>query len=93
MSPKLALRRVIVQPEFVLIDGDTVTDVEHPPIAIPAAEWPTYSSERFPAEVAAWQAEIEAAGARDGSGPRADAASSASTVEDTAAQAGDSRSE
>jgi hypothetical protein len=63
MTPKLALRRVIVQPEFVLIDGDSVTDVEHPPVAIPASEWPTYSSERFPAEVAAWQAELDAAAA------------------------------
>ena len=61
MSPKLALRRVLVQPEFVLIDGDTVTDVEHPTVAIPAAEWPTYSSERFPAEVAAWQEQLDAA--------------------------------
>jgi hypothetical protein len=56
----LALRRVIVQPEFVLIDGDKVTDVEHPAVAIPADEWPTYSSERFPREVAAWQAQIDA---------------------------------
>jgi hypothetical protein len=60
MTPRLALRRVLVQPEFVLIDGDTVTDVDHPAVAIPAAEWPTYSSERFPAEVAAWQAELDA---------------------------------
>lgn len=57
---KLALRRVIVQPEFVLIDGDKVTDVPHQAIAIPAEEWPTYSSERFPAEVEAWQAQIDA---------------------------------
>lgn len=60
MNRKLALRRVIVQPEFVLVDGDEVIDVEHQAIAVPAAEWPTYSSERFPREVAAWQRQIDA---------------------------------
>ena len=36
------------------------TGGEHQAVVIPASEWPTYSSERFPAEIAAWQAQIDA---------------------------------
>lgn len=60
---QLRLVKVIVQPVFIIDDGDTVEEVEHPPVAIPASEWPTYSAERFPAEVAAWQAELDATAA------------------------------
>jgi hypothetical protein len=35
----------------VIDDGDTITELEHPVTVIPAAEWPTYSSERFPRNV------------------------------------------
>lgn len=59
-TPKLRLVKVLVQPVFVLDDGETITEVEHGSIAIPAAEWPTYSGDRFPAEVERWQAEIDA---------------------------------
>lgn len=62
---QLRLVKVIVQPVFVIDDGEHITEVEHPPTVIPAAEWPAYSSERFPAEVKAWQAKIDA----DGEGP------------------------
>lgn len=67
---KLRLVKVLVQPVFVLDDGEGegVTEVEHGQIAIPAAEWPTYSSERFPAEVKAWQAQLDA---ENGNGNRA----------------------
>jgi hypothetical protein len=59
--PKLRLVKVVVQPVFILLDDEeNVTEVAHPPVAIPAAEWPTYSSERFPAEVNAWQKQIDA---------------------------------
>lgn len=58
--PKLRLIKVLVQPVFVLVDDETVTEVEHAVIAVPALEWPTYSSERFPTEVEAWQAQIDA---------------------------------
>lgn len=57
---KLRLVKVIVQPMFILDDGETVTEIEHPAVAIPAAEWPSYSSERFPREVEAWQAQVDA---------------------------------
>jgi len=57
---KLRLVKVVVQPVFVLDDGETIAEVPvEQPIHIPAAEWPIYSSERFPREVAAWQARID----------------------------------
>lgn len=59
MSAKLRLVKVAVQPFFVLDDGETITEIDHPAILIPANEWPTYSSERFPAEMKAWQAQID----------------------------------
>lgn len=58
--PKLRLVKVAVQPIFVLDHGTHIEEVEHPAVVIPAAEWSTYSSERFPAEVAEWQARIDA---------------------------------
>jgi hypothetical protein len=57
---QLRLVKVVVQPIFVIDDGDTITEVEHPAMVIPAADWPGYSGERFPAEVAAWQKQIDA---------------------------------
>lgn len=59
--PKLRLVKVIVQPVFVLDDGEQITEVEHGPVIIPASEWPAYSGERFPAELEAWQQQLDAA--------------------------------
>ena len=56
---KLRLIKVIVQPIFVLDDGENVSEIDHPAVAIPAADWPSYSSERFPAEVKAWQERLD----------------------------------
>lgn len=56
----LRLVKVAVQPFFVLDDGENITELEHPTTVIPAAEWPSYSAERFPREVAEWQAQIDA---------------------------------
>lgn len=58
-SPLVRLVKVIVQPVFVLDDGETITEVTHEAVTIPAAEWPTYSGERFPAEVKAWQEQLD----------------------------------
>ena len=66
MSAKLRLVKVVVQPVFVLDDGETISEVEHQAVAIPAADWPAYSGERFPAEVEAWQAALDA---ENGSAP------------------------
>lgn len=60
MTKRLRLVKVIVQPVFVLDDGDTIQEMPHQPIEIPAAEWPTYSGDRFPAEVAEWQERLNA---------------------------------
>ncbi len=57
---KVRLLKVVVQPVFVLDDGEELTEVQHPATVIPAAEWPTYSSERFPREVAEWQKKLDA---------------------------------
>ena len=57
---RIRLVKVVVQPVFVLDDGENVTELEHPPVAIPAAEWPAYSGERFPREVAEWQKQLNA---------------------------------
>ncbi len=57
---KVRLLKVVVQPVFVLDDGEELTEVQHPATVIPAAEWPTYSSERFPREVAEWQEKLDA---------------------------------
>jgi hypothetical protein len=57
---KLRLVKVAVQPFFVLDDGETITELDHPVAVIPANEWPTYSSERFPREVDVWQKQINA---------------------------------
>jgi len=59
MSGRLRLIKVHVQPVFVLDDGENLTEVTHATTTIPAAEWPTYSSERFPRELEAWQAQID----------------------------------
>lgn len=57
---KVRLLKVVVQPVFVLDDGEELTEMQHPATVIPAAEWPTYSSERFPREVAEWQEKLDA---------------------------------
>lgn len=57
---RLRLVKVLVQPVFLLDDGDNVVELEHPVVAIPAAEWPSYSGDRFAREVAEWQQRIDA---------------------------------
>lgn len=56
--PKLKLVKVIVQPVFVIDHGTYVAELEHPAVVIPAPDWPTYSSERFPREVAEFEKAI-----------------------------------
>lgn len=64
-TPKLRLVKVIVQPLFVLDDGESITEVEHGAVAIPAKEWPTYY-DRFAREVEEWQKRLDSE--RNGSG-------------------------
>jgi hypothetical protein len=56
---KLRLIAVRVQPVFVLDDGETLETVDHSVATIPASEWATYSGERFPREMAEWQARLD----------------------------------
>jgi hypothetical protein len=56
---RLRLVKVAVQPVFVIDDGENIEEIEHPVTVIPAAEWPTYSGERFPREISAWQARLD----------------------------------
>jgi len=58
-GPKIKLVKVLVQPVFVLDHGDHLSEIDHPTTAIPADEWPSYSSERFPREVAEWQKRLD----------------------------------
>lgn len=74
MKPTLRLVKVIVQPIIVLDDGQTLTEVEQPPVTIPADEWPTYSSERFPRELADWQSRLSGSNSA-GPSPRTSAGS------------------
>jgi hypothetical protein len=60
VSRRVRLLKVIVQPVFVLDDGQSITEVPVEEHVIPASEWPTYSSERFPLEVAEWQGQLDA---------------------------------
>lgn len=62
---RLRLIKVRVQPVFVLDDGETIEELDHPAVEIPASEWSTYSAERFPHEVALWQARLDAQGDSD----------------------------
>ena len=55
---KARLIKVLVQPVFVIDDGENIEEVEHPVVVIPAQEWPMYSGSRFQREVKAWEAEL-----------------------------------
>jgi hypothetical protein len=54
---RLRLVKVLVQPVFVTDDGETIEELEHPVVVVPAAEWPSYG-ERFEREVADWQTRL-----------------------------------
>jgi hypothetical protein len=55
---KIRLVKVVVQPTFVIDDGKSLKEVDPQTVVIPAEEWPTYSSERFPREVEKWQEKL-----------------------------------
>lgn len=63
---RIRLVKVIVQPVFVLDDGETIEELPHDPVVIAAADWPTYSGERFPREVAEWQERLNTESALNG---------------------------
>jgi hypothetical protein len=59
MSRKLRLLKVIVQPVFVLDDGDNLTEVSADPVVVSPEEWPTYPTSGFAQAVGALQAQID----------------------------------
>jgi hypothetical protein len=52
-TPRLRLVKVVVQAHFVLDDGEFLTEQVANPVEVPAAQWPTYATEQFPADVEA----------------------------------------
>ncbi len=55
---RLRLVEVLVQPVIMRDDGEALVKLDHPPITIPAAEWASYSGERFPRELAEFEDQI-----------------------------------
>jgi hypothetical protein len=58
---KLRLLKVIVQPVFVVDDGETLTERITEPVVVPASEWPTYPTEGFARGFEALRKEVEGA--------------------------------
>ncbi len=58
---KLRLLKVIVQPVFVLDDGETLTEQTGQPVEAPASEWPTFATGTFAEGFVASRQEIEQA--------------------------------
>lgn len=52
---RVRIVKVLVQPVVMIDDGETLEEFEHAPIVVSAADWPAYSGERFPAELAAFE--------------------------------------
>lgn len=44
---RLRLLKVVVQPVFVVDDGETLTEQAAQPMEVPAAEWPGFAEGRF----------------------------------------------
>ena len=59
MTERLRLLKVIVQPVFVVDDGDTLTEQVAQPVTVPAAEWADYPTGAFARQVEALREQIE----------------------------------
>lgn len=44
---KLRLLKVLVQPVFVIDDGENLVERSAEPVAVPATEWPSYATGAF----------------------------------------------
>jgi hypothetical protein len=55
---RVRLIKVLVQPVLIVDDGETLVELDHPAIAIPAEQWSAYSSERFPRELAEFEKQL-----------------------------------
>ena len=56
---RLRLLKVIVQPVFVLDDGEHLVEQVADPVAVPAAEWPTYPNQGFSQAFEMLRAQLE----------------------------------
>jgi hypothetical protein len=55
---RLRLVKVVVQPVFMWDEGESLRELQHPPVEIPADEWATYP-ERFAVEASAWERQLQ----------------------------------
>ena len=55
----LRLLKVIVQPIFVLDDGETLTEQAAQPLEVSAGEWPSFPTGRFAESFDALRREVE----------------------------------
>jgi hypothetical protein len=61
MPARLRLLKVIVQPVFVLDDGENLVERAAQPVIVTAADWPEYAVTGFPESIEALRKEVEAA--------------------------------
>lgn len=61
MERKLRLLKVLVQPVFVIDDGDALTEVQAEAVVVSPEEWPTYPTTGFAQAVENLQAQIDGA--------------------------------
>jgi hypothetical protein len=57
---KLRLLKVIVQPVFVVDDGETLIEQPAQPVEVSPAEWPTFATGRFAEGFDALRQQVEA---------------------------------
>lgn len=55
----LRLLKVLVQPVFVLDDGESLVEHAVPPVVVTAADWPTYATTTFVEDFARLRLEVE----------------------------------
>lgn len=56
---KLRLLKVIVQPVFVIDDGESLAEQPAQPVEVSASEWPTFASGRFAEGFEQLRAQVE----------------------------------
>lgn len=65
MTPRLRLLKVIVQPIFVIDDGNTLTEYASAPVDVSPQEWPTFAKDRFAQGMEALRRQIESPSSSD----------------------------
>ena len=55
---RLRLVKVIVQPVFVLDDGESLEEVTAQPLPVTAQDWPTFATDTFPQMAAQVEAQV-----------------------------------